>query len=123
MGVRLIKISVVYLLIGISLGLFMSVTHVFNLSTVHVHLNLLGWVTLAIAGLFYTIFPHLAETASAKAHFWLHNIGLPVMMVSIALAIMGVHPLFFLIATLAGTVTVLGVFCFGYNVLKNLRTK
>lgn len=42
MGIKLIKIAVVYFLIGISLGLYMSVTHKFVLSTVHVHMNLLG---------------------------------------------------------------------------------
>ncbi|RST72575.1 cytochrome-c oxidase [Siminovitchia acidinfaciens] len=123
MGVKLIKIAVVYFLIGISLGLYMSFTHVFALSTVHVHINLLGWMSLALAGILYLLFPHLTLTSAAKAHFWLHNLGLPVMMVSIALAIMKVSPVFFLIATLGGVVTVLGVFCFGYNVLKNLKTK
>ncbi|WP_144462033.1 cytochrome-c oxidase [Siminovitchia fortis] len=123
MGIKLIKIAVVYFLIGISLGLYMSVTHKFVLSTVHVHMNLLGWVSLAIAGILYLLFPHLPLTSAAKAHFWLHNIGLPIMMISIALAILEVSPVFFPIATLGGVVTVLGVFCFGYNVLKNLRAK
>lgn len=123
MGIKLIKISVVYFLIGISFGLYMSVTHVFNLATVHVHLNLLGWMSLAIAGIFYILFPYLALTTAAKVHFWLHNIGLPVMMASIALAILDVSPMFFPIATFGGAVTVIGVFCFGYNVLKNLHQK
>jgi cbb3-type cytochrome oxidase subunit 1 len=123
MGITLIRISVVYFLIGISFGLYMSVTHVFSLATVHVHINLLGWMSLAIAGIFYTLFPHLSETSAAKAHFWLHNIGLPVMMISIALAILKVSPMFFPIATFGGAVTVLGIFCFGYNVLKNLHAK
>ncbi|GIN92589.1 hypothetical protein J6TS1_32450 [Siminovitchia terrae] len=122
MGVRLIKIAVVYFLIAISLGLYMSFTHVFALSTVHVHMNLLGWMSFAIAGILYLLFPHLTLTSAAKAHFWLHNIGLPVMMISIALAILGVSPVFFPVATLGGAITVLGVFCFGYNVLKNLKT-
>lgn len=123
MGVKLIKIAVVYFLIGISLGLYMSFTHDFILSTVHVHINLLGWVSLVLAGILYLLFPHLTLTSAAKAHFWLHNLGLPVMMISIALAIKEISSVFFLIATLGGVVTVLGVFCFGYNVLKNLKTK
>ena len=98
----------------------MSSFHVFSLSTVHVHINLLGWVSLSIAGIIYILFPHLADTASAKAHFWLHNIGLPVMMISIALAIHGVNDIFFPLATIGGAVTVIGIFCFGYNVLANL---
>lgn len=120
MGIKLIKIAVVYFLIGISLGLYMSSTHVFNLATVHVHINLLGWVSLSIVGIFYILFPNLAKTSTAKIHFWLHNIGLPVMMAGIALAILGAGQIFFILATIGGLVTVVGIFFFGYNVLRNL---
>lgn len=120
MGLKLIKIAVVYFLIGISFGLYMSIFHAFNLATVHVHINLLGWMSLSIIGIFYTLFPKLAKTSAAKAHFWLHNIGLPVMMVSIAIAILGGSEVFFPLATIGGTLTVIGIFCFGYNVLVNL---
>lgn len=105
-----------------SFGLYMSFTHVFKLATVHVHINLLGWMSLSIAGIFYILFPKLSQTSTAKVHFWLHNIGLPVMMISIALAILDVSPIFFLFATIGGVVTVIGIFCFGYNVLKNLSS-
>ncbi len=122
MGVKLIKIAVIYFLIGISFGLYMSATHVFKLATVHVHVNLLGWMSLAIIGLIYVRFPKLEKTVAAKVHFWLHNIGLPIMMIGIACAILGVSPIFFPIATAGGALTVLGVFFFGYNVLWHLRT-
>ncbi|MFK4998869.1 cytochrome-c oxidase [Bacillus sp. N9] len=101
----------------------MSMFHVFNLATVHVHVNLLGWMSLSIAGILYISFPQLSETTAAKTHFWLHNLGLPVMMFSIALAILNVSDVFFPIATIAGAVTVIGIFFFGYNVLRNLRAK
>ena len=99
----------------------MSLTHSFTLSSVHAHINLLGWMALSIAGILYHLFPYLETTTTAKVHFWLHNIGLPVMMISIALAILGVNDIFFLIGTLGGAVTVLGIFCFGYNILRNLK--
>lgn len=121
MGKTLMKISVVYFMIGISFGLFMSFTHVFNMTTVHVHLNLVGWVSLALAGVFYHLYPSLDQSGLAKAHFWLHNIGLPIMMISIATAILGGPEIFFLLATLGGAMTVLGVLCFGFNVLFGLK--
>ncbi|WP_240374117.1 cytochrome-c oxidase [Bacillus piscicola] len=120
MGVRLIKAAVVYFLIGVLFGLYMSVFHVFDLATVHVHVNLLGWMSLAIAGVLYQLFPQLAATAAARWHFWLHNIGLPVMMVGIALAITTGVPLFFPIATLGGLVTVIGIIIFVVNVLRHI---
>lgn len=120
MGRTLLKISVVYFMIGISFGLYMSLTHVFNLTSVHVHINLLGWMSLALVGLFYHHYPNLEKTGLAKAHFWLHNIGLPIMMIAIALAILGVGEIFFPIATAGGAATLIGIFCFGFNVLMNI---
>lgn len=120
MGKKLIKIAVVYFLIGISLGLYMSITHVFHLATVHVHINLLGWMSLALIGILYHLFPHLARTWCAKTHFWLHNLGLPIMMIGIAVAITTSNPIFFLTATIGGVITVIGIFVFGFNVLRNL---
>jgi cbb3-type cytochrome oxidase subunit 1 len=121
MGRKLLKISVVYFMLGISFGLYMSVSHVFSLTSVHVHLNLLGWMSLALVGVFYHLYPALEANRFAKWHFWLHNIGLPWMMIAIALAILGVNDVFFPIATAGGIVTVLGILCFGYNVLRNMK--
>ena len=123
MAQTLLKISVVYFMIGISFGLYMSFTHIFNMTTVHVHVILLGWMSLALIGLFYHHYPNLERTGLAKAHFWLHNIGLPVMMIAIALAISGVGDVFFPIATMGGVLTLLGIFCFGFNVLINLNKR
>ena len=120
MSKKFLKISVVYFMIGISFGLYMSLTHVFTLTSVHVHINLLGWMSLALIGIFYHLYPNLEKTGLAKAHFWLHNIGLPVMMIAIALAIQGVGNVFFPIATAGGAATLIGIFCFGFNVLMNI---
>jgi hypothetical protein len=119
-GKTLLKISVVYFMIGISFGLYMSLTHVFTLTSVHVHINLLGWMSFALIGVFYHLYPNLEKNSWAKWHFWLHNIGLPVMMIAIALAILGFGDVFFPIATAGGVATLIGIFCFGFNVLMNL---
>ena len=120
MGKTLLKISVVYFMLAISLGLYMSFSKTFDLSTVHVHLNLVGWVSLALVGMFYHLYPSLETSGLAKGHFWLHNIGLPVMMISIATAILGGPEIFFLFATLGGVMVVVGVLFFGFNVLSRL---
>jgi hypothetical protein len=86
---RWIRIALVYFLIAVSLGLFMAASHDTRLRGLHVHLNLLGWVSLAITGLVYHVFPAAAETAAAKVHFWLYNLALPVMMASLAALLLG----------------------------------
>nr|WP_218627981.1 cytochrome-c oxidase [Sporosarcina sp. E16_8] len=107
-------------MLGISLGLYMSLTHIFTLTSVHVDINLLGWMSLALIGVFYHLYPNMGKTSLAKWHFWLHNIGLPVIMIAIALAILGVSPVFFPIATAGWAAILIGIFCFGFNVLMNL---
>lgn len=78
MGLRFIKIAVVYLLVGTSLGVYMGMKEVFTLAPVHAHLNLLGWVSLALIGIVYHLYPAAAETRLARIHFWIHNLVLPV---------------------------------------------
>ncbi|SES67236.1 hypothetical protein SAMN05216389_101348 [Oceanobacillus limi] len=120
MGNTLIKIAIWYFLIGVTLGLYMSMAHNYNLTGVHVHVNLLGWVSLAITGILYNLYPKLAQTTSAKVHFWLHNLGLPVMMGALTLVILGAGEIFLTFVAIGGIVTVLGIFFFGYNVLKHI---
>jgi cbb3-type cytochrome oxidase subunit 1 len=47
----------------------------------HTHINLLGWVEMAIFGAVYYLVPRLVKRAIysvklVKVHFWIHNIGL-----------------------------------------------
>lgn len=120
MGVRLIKISVIYFLIGVGIGYYMSTSHAYNLTPVHVHINLLGWTALTLAGIIYILFPAAGTTKLATWHFWLHNVGLPLMMVGLAFMVHGNESL--LILTIVGAnLTTLGVILFVINVLKNVK--
>jgi hypothetical protein len=47
---------------------------------VHVHSNLLGWAALGLAGLLYTLRPSLQHNRLAHAHYWLHTVGLMLLM-------------------------------------------
>ena len=89
MAIRLIKIGVLYLAVGICMGIVMGAREQFTLAPVHAHINLLGFVTLTLAGLIYKVFPAAAQTRLAKIHFWVHNIALPPFMVALALLLSG----------------------------------
>ncbi len=121
MGIKLIKISVVYFMIGVCIGLYMSMVHDYTLAPVHVHINLLGWTALTLAGIIYHLFPAVSSTKLAKAHFWIHNIGLPLMMIGLFLFVLGNEAVIPVIAT-GGVLTTVGVLLFGYNVLKELKS-
>ncbi|MEL3972538.1 cbb3-type cytochrome c oxidase subunit I [Rossellomorea oryzaecorticis] len=122
MGIRLIKISVIYFMIGVLFGLYMSMTHDYSFTPVHVHINLLGWTSLTLAGIIYHLFPSVSATRLAKAHFWLHNIGLSLMMIGLIILISGSEGVVPVIAA-GGLLTTLAVLLFGYNVLTKLKAE
>src|SRR5699024_7475156 len=82
MGGTWIKISVIYFIIGIAAGLFMSATIQLQWSAGHAHVNLVGWVSTVIMGLVYTSYPKAGNSLLGKWHFWLYNIGLPILLLS-----------------------------------------
>ncbi len=67
-----LRIGVLYFVVGVALGLGMAMSGVTTLRPVHVHLNLLGWASMMLFGLFYRAVPAAAETKLAKAHFWIY---------------------------------------------------
>ena len=117
---RLIKIAVVYLFVGALVGMLMGITQKFVLVPVHAHLVLLGWATLALAGIIYHLYPAAAATRLARIHFWLHNLGLPVFMVALALMLSGLEAAGLFVAIGAGTVLI-GLALFMTNVLLNVK--
>lgn len=119
-GVVWIKIAAVYFVLGISLGIYMGVNENFALRPVHAHLNLLGWVSLALFGLIYQQFPQIATTKLAKVQFWMHNIGLPFQMIFLAMLILGNAAVVPFLGV-ADVVVGLSVILFTVNVLTNLK--
>ncbi|MFJ8064489.1 cytochrome-c oxidase [Psychrobacillus sp. NPDC096426] len=88
MAIRFIKISVVYFVIGVPLGLYMSMAHDYALKGVHVHVNLIEWTSFALAGFVYRLFPSTSRNMYARLHFWIANIGLPLMMIALTVLIL-----------------------------------
>lgn len=78
-----IKAGLIYLLIGVALGLAIGVNPALGLRFrfVHIHLNLLGFMTMFIAGVSYHVLPRFNARPvpwpeGVKYHFILQNIGL-----------------------------------------------
>ena len=120
MGVRFLKIAVVYLMLGTLLGLYMGSTEKFVLAPVHAHLLLLGWASLALAGIVYHLHPAAGETRLARIHFWLHNLALPVSMAALAALLSGA-PAAGPVVGIASTVMFAGLVLVGINVLVTVR--
>ncbi|PLR96536.1 cytochrome-c oxidase [Bacillus sp. T33-2] len=119
MGGRFYKIAVVYFVIAIIVGITMGITHNFSFTSVHAHLNLLGWVSMALFGTFYHFYPAAGENTLAKTHFWFHNLGVPAMQGGISLMMLTGNESFTILAIIGSLVVVLGGILFAINVFKH----
>ena len=109
-------VAPIYVLIGMCFGIFMGATENFTLAPAHAHLNLIGWVTMALYGTFYA----LCREASKKLAwtvFWLNNAGIAIMFPSLAMVLSFGDGSPFLIPLILGEFLVLGgMLCFAFSV-------
>jgi hypothetical protein len=85
-------LAAVSLLVGVFMGIWMGIVHDFQFAPVHAHLNLLGWVCLALFGICYRVYPALQDSPLAHAHFALAAVGAFVLPVGIGLSIAETTP-------------------------------
>src|SRR5882672_9764507 len=109
-------VAPIYVLIGMGLGMFMGATNNFTLAPAHAHLNLIGWVTMALYGTFYA----LARDASKKLAwtvFYLNNAAASIMFPSLAMVLIQGESSPFLPALIVSEfLAVGGMLCFAYSV-------
>jgi cbb3-type cytochrome oxidase subunit 1 len=86
---RWVLVALVYFVAAVSLGVIMAATHDYRLKGVHVHLNLLGWVSMALTAFVYRLFPAACTAFGARVHFWLYSTALPVMAFSLGGLLLG----------------------------------
>lgn len=77
------KASLIYLVLGVIIAVAMAVNPVLGprLRFVHIHFNLLGFMTMFMAGVAYHVLPRFNARPvpwpdGVKYHFILHNVGL-----------------------------------------------
>ncbi len=120
-----LRASLTWLALGITLGAAMAVHPAWGVFyPAHVHMNLLGFVTMMIYGVAYHVIPRftghpLRSRRLAGSHWWASNAGL-------ALMVMGflVRPTGGAIATpllgAGGTLAAAGAYAFIYNIWRTL---
>ena len=118
---RFILNAVTYLVIGAALGVYMGATRAFQFAPVHAHLNLLGWASMALAGLIYDRFPAAGGSRLGLLHFWMHNLVLPAAMITLFASILNVAVPDALMAVLAILLWI-ALFVFALNLYQNLKT-
>ena len=107
--------SVIFALAGMGYGMYMAASQDHLLAGAHAHNNLLGWVMMAIFGLYYRAVP-AAVTGLATAHFWVTLLANLIFPFGIALAILGTTPI---LAAVGGALEILAMLIFVYIVFRN----
>ncbi len=69
--------GILFAIVGMILGMWMgsSGESTFGYAPVHAHINLVGWATLFLCGLWYRATPAAAGTTLAEVHFWCAFVG------------------------------------------------
>ena len=73
--------------LGMFWGIQMSISGDHSLGGAHAHLNLVGWVTMALFGVYYTLTPAAAASRLAKIHLLVAVAGVVVMIPGIIIAL------------------------------------
>lgn len=88
-----LRLGALSALVGMALGVWMGAHEDFTLRPVHAHINLLGFASMMLFGLFYRAFPAAGRGWLPAAHFLLSVLGFLVLMPSLALMLLE-RPLF-----------------------------
>jgi cbb3-type cytochrome oxidase subunit 1 len=113
--------ALAYFTLGIVLGLAMAIQPAWmaTLRVAHVHVNLLGWVSMFIYGVAYHVLPRfsgrpLHSPRLADLHVVLANVGLIGM--AIGFAVWGAGP----VVAVFGALETIGGLCFVYNIARTI---
>ena len=84
--------AVVCVTSGMGWGIQMAISEDHLLAPAHAHLNLVGWTTLALFGLYYRLTPTAAQGILPRVHAGLAILGVALMTPGIAMVIVGGSP-------------------------------
>ena len=90
----LLRVSVLFGLCGMAMGIVMGIKQDFSLAPAHAHINLLGFVGLFISGLYYRAVPAAAATSIARVQVALAVAGAVIFPIGIASVLLGDHEKF-----------------------------
>ena len=106
-----LRIAVIYALVAMFLGITMGIREDFTLASTHAHLNLVGWVSMALYALVYRQYPAAAQSRLAMLHFWIANVGAVLLTVGIYIQMADMPSLAFIVIS-GSFITILGMLIF-----------
>ena len=116
----LFRLAVVYFVVAVALGIMIGASGDHGLMPVHAHLNLLGWVSMTLFGVIGRFYPVTTRGRIATLQFWLYNLGVPVLLLTLTALLRG-HAALDPVVGAASVVVGISVLLFAYGVLAGVK--
>ena len=116
-------LGVIYVLCGMFWGMQMGASEDFAMAPAHAHLNLLGWVTMALYGTFYALTRATYSPRLAWINFALSALSVPVMIPTLALYLRTNNAGYVPVLVAGEVLAVAGMISFGISVLREFLRK
>ena len=108
--------AVIFVLIGMAWGIQMSASQNHSMGPAHAHLNLIGFVIMAISAFYYALSPTAAESKLSLVHYLLSLAGVLTIIPGIAIALGGGDPT---LAKVGSVLTLVAMLLFLFILLKH----
>ncbi len=105
------RTAIIFLIVGISMGLTMAISQDHSAIGAHAHANLLGWVTMAIFGGYHALNPAKAERRIAMIQYFVYTTGVAVLVPALYLMLTG-NPSLEPVVAVASLIAFAGVLLF-----------
>jgi hypothetical protein len=112
--------AVLLLLAGMVWGIVMAISDDHAALPAHAHLNLLGWVSLFLFGIYYHLHPSSGGTRAALIQVWTWIVGTVILTIGVGLVHTG-HPVGDPIAAVGALVVFADALLFGWLVFRAER--
>jgi hypothetical protein len=84
-----VAIGAIWLVLGMSFGIYMGAAEKFQFTPVHAHINLLGFACHGIFGLTYRNWPAMKSLRLAPYQFWIFVVATPVTLIGLVFTVTG----------------------------------
>ncbi len=113
--------AVTFVLVGMLLGISMAILQDHSAMPAHAHLNLLGWVSLFLFGIFFHLHPVIDRSRAARVQVWIWTFATIVLTIGVGLIHTG-YEIGDPIAAVASPVLLADMLFFGWFVVRRKQT-
>jgi hypothetical protein len=114
--------AVLFVVAGMIWGIVMAISDDHSAMPAHAHLNLLGWVSLFLFGIFYHLHPAIDHSRTASIQVWIWIASTVILTVGVGLVHTG-HAVGDAIAAVGSIIVLADMLLFGWLVLRREAVK